>query len=123
MIDLELPIPGKDPVQRWHVWAPNGDNKEVEGWFIFGANPDIPSLLSPFVVKEDMTMEKFGPRVVIRWENENRVVYNPRVTPQRIRRQGGPQMLTYSDHKWLDDNKHWPAILELEGNGDEHEET
>ncbi|KKN68049.1 hypothetical protein LCGC14_0455030 [marine sediment metagenome] len=102
-----------DPPVKLKVYAPNGDTKEVVGYVrIRGleCNLHVSELL---LLHDNGTVEMLNKKVVIQNLETGQVYYSPRTAPCYV---GDWAFITDSERRWLNENPHWPAVLELKDN-------
>lgn len=95
---------------KFKIYAPNGDTKEVVAFLGIRAPEDHPELAELFLMYKDGTVEVLNKKVVVKNLETKRVCYNPRTAPELI---GGRVFIGIYESRWLQENPHWPAILEL----------
>ena len=107
------------PSIRFKVYAPNGETREYRGCLGIRV-PNAGKIAELFFQHADGRVEVLNKKVVVENLETNEVCYDPRRCPRYV---GDKIVITSSLRKWLAENPHWPAVLELEdnpvGNGEE----
>ena len=112
---------GSRPPAKLKVFAPNGDTKEIVAFLGIRGHTQYNQLTELFLQHEDGTCEVLSKKVVVQNLETGEVCYNPRVCPKNL---GERVFITGDETMWLQENPHWPAILELWDNpvdGSDHE--
>lgn len=100
----------REAPQKLKVYAPNGDTKETRAYLCIREHPDYNQLTELFLQHENGSCEVLNKKVVILNVETGQVCYNPRTCPPSF---GHRAFLTGTEKFWLDENPHWPAVLEL----------
>ncbi len=101
------------PPAKLKVYAPNGDTKEIIGFLSLRVHQAYPGIIELFLCSENGTSEILNKKVVVKNMETGMVCYDPRTCIT----------VSKSEKRWLAENPHWPAILELWDNpvGEESE--
>lgn len=110
MNPLEAIFGQQTPPTKLKVYAPNGDTKEVTAYLGIREHQHFQQLTELFLQHEDGTIEVLSKKVVIKNLETGNVCYNPRTCPHYLNKR---PFITESEKSWLQENSHWPAVLEL----------
>jgi len=100
---------------RLKVYAPNGEVSEVVGWLqlYYKAPPDEKCRMAITHLDEQTVI--LNGLVVVKDEEKDLVVYDPRRPPDLPPfAKKGMSLLTERERAWLDTHPHWPRELELD---------
>lgn len=105
--------PSQPPPAKLKVYAPNGDTKEIVAYLSIRSHQqhNLPTEL--FLLYADGTTEVLSKKVVVKNLETGDICYDPRAVPDYP---GNRAFITGSEKLWLDENPHWPKVLELQDN-------
>jgi len=105
---------GNEPPTLLRIYSPGGDTMDMFGWVGFRNHPKRKRILQLICSGADGVVMGLSPLVTIINKATGMVVYDPRETPSSL--EGFIEVLRPVHVRWLAENKHWPAILELYDN-------
>lgn len=110
--DTTPPAPAK-----LKVFAPNGDTTTCIAYLGIRKHQQSDQIAELVLQTESGFTHVLSKKVVVQNLETGVVCYNPRTINPRF---GNIVFITYDEKKWLKENPHWPAILELQDNPVEH---